>query len=137
DLDIVDMCGCSDGGAYPGPNPPLPGTCDEPADEPLADKPDPHQCSMPSAAGGGDPATKGGSNCPTGCGPSGEDVTDPVTLSTGEFWHSETDLHLKGRGFDFRLERTYRSLNIGHLDNSKSVAPLPENLRSRLGTGWD
>ncbi|MEM7364462.1 MAG: RHS repeat-associated core domain-containing protein [Pseudomonadota bacterium] len=47
---------------------------------------------------------------------------DPVILSTGELVHTEVDLEIPGRGFPFRLTRTYRSqLNV--------LGPL--------GYGWD
>ncbi len=34
---------------------------------------------------------------------------DPVIMSTGEFILTEIDLRIPGRGFDFRMQRTYRS----------------------------
>ena len=87
---------------------------------------------------GWNPGTNGGGGCacnscndckrPDGCDPNvqcceqeDEDsgLTDPVALATGEFYENETDLVIKGRGFDFQWSRRYASkegtlTNIGH-----------------------
>ena len=51
-----------------------------------------------------------------------DDPTDPIYLFSGELYQSVTDLRIKGRGFDFRWRRKYRS-KIG-----------PDMLQ---GNGWD
>ncbi|CAM2068617.1 Ig-like domain-containing protein [Sulfidibacter corallicola] len=49
-------------------------------------------------------------------------TTDPVHYFSGELVLHVVDLHIKGRGFDFMWERTYRSKH---------------DIRSPLGIGWD
>jgi RHS repeat-associated protein len=45
------------------------------------------------------------------------DTLDPISTVTGNMYHDETDLMIKGRGLNYTFTRTYNSLNIDNSDN--------------------
>lgn len=51
-------------------------------------------------------------------------TTDPVSTVTGNNFHDETDLFIRGRGIDYAFTRTYNS------------SPAATAVRSSLGYGW-
>lgn len=75
---------------------------DVPTDQAPPDGPRP--CSNGGAAAHGGSEQKGG-----GSAGGGSDKTDPIYLFSGEYYDYVTDMRIKGRGFDFVWERSYRS----------------------------
>jgi RHS repeat-associated protein len=73
------------------------------------------ECCEAGASDGGGP----GGRTPAGPQPT---VGDPIHLYSGELRHTETDLRIRGRGFDFVWTREYRSKRSPH---------------TAQGFGWD
>ena len=75
---------------------------------------------------------------PNDCG-QGKEASDPVYLFSGEYYLDAVDLFLPGRGFDFRLTRTYRSKSGDHdqatLANPDSTRAMPD-VPVLIGWNW-
>lgn len=63
----------------------------------------------------------------------GDDLSDPVALSTGDFQMIETDLVVPGRGFNFELTRMYRSRS-GLWSIFSTLIPFEQ---MSMGENWD
>jgi RHS repeat-associated protein len=95
------------------PNIVIPPLCEEP---PAQDDNEPGSC----RPGGVECCESNGGG--TGSGGTGDGETDPIYLFSGEFFHEETDLRIRGRGPDFTWSRKYRS----------KIGPA-----TAQGYGWD
>ncbi|MEM0898307.1 MAG: DUF6531 domain-containing protein, partial [Verrucomicrobiota bacterium] len=107
----------SSGGGDCLPPDPMPPEC-KPGSDP--DSPEDEQCEKPDDGGG---------------------MGDPVMLATGEFVQEETDMVIKGRGFDFRWDRRYSSRE-GYLtaqghnwDFNYNISIIPSGRIMRLRHG--
>lgn len=63
----------------------------------------------PSGGSGGGPGQPTPGKPEQNEGEKGEEISDPIAISTGDFQQVQTDLMIPGRGFDFVFDRMYRS----------------------------
>jgi YD repeat-containing protein len=104
---------CSDPGygiRQPGWHFPNPGTSGEGGgDGPETGDPPPPTGKNQSPPGAPGSGGGNGLTCPAPPPPGPPNPTDPIQFHSGEFYHVETDLVIRGVGMDFRWARHYRS----------------------------